>query len=387
VHPSHKTATRFRNIVLALVLMGMLWPSLLMAAPPAAKKTQLQRKRAGIQTRISRVRQKLNQAIVKERRTRTQLGYIEHQQRIARGNLRHTTVLLERKKVEEQRATRALINAKQEFTEAQDDVSGRLVALYERGDQGYFDMLLSSEDFGDLLERSEFAELLMDQDRDALVDLKTRKEKVADYQESVAEKAREVARLRQRAAVQHNLIDNERRDKQEDLTDARGERRRIESELRALERESNAIASMLRAMSSSSAGKSRYNRQYVGGFGGLPVRGRVGSRFGMRFHPILRRSRMHTGVDIAASSGTPIGAAGGGEVIYAGRRGGYGNTVMVDHGRGKVTLYAHMSSIAVRVGQVVTRMQMIGRVGSTGLSTGPHLHYEVRMNGTPVNPL
>ncbi len=387
VHPSHKTVARYRSTIIVLVLVGVLWPSLVMAAPPAAQKTQLQRKRASIQTQISSVRQKLHATLARERNTRAKLKTDEKNLRVARGNLQVTTLLLERKKIEVQRATLALVSAKQQFSLAQDEVSGRLVALYERGEQGYLDLLLSADDFGDMLERMEFAELLMDQDRAALVTLKERRDKVASYQQMLAEKAREVARLRQRAAVQHNLLDIKRRQTQGTLSDVRGERQRIEAELRALERESNAIAAMLRSMQSSSAGKARYNRQYSGGFGGLPVNGRVGSGFGMRYHPILKRNRMHTGVDIGAPSGTPIAAAGAGEVIYAGWRGGYGNTVMIDHGRGRVTLYAHMSAIGVRAGQIVSRGQTIGRVGSTGLSTGPHLHYELRINGTPVNPL
>jgi murein DD-endopeptidase MepM/ murein hydrolase activator NlpD len=96
---------------------------------------------------------------------------------------------------------------------------------------------------------------------------------------------------------------------------------------------------------------------------------------------------MHTGLDIAAPTGTPIASAGGGEVIFAGRKGGYGNAVIIDHGHGKTTLYGHMSRIQVRMGQVVKRGQLVGNVGSTGFSTGPHLHYEVRQNGTPINPL
>ena len=118
-----------------------------------------------------------------------------------------------------------------------------------------------------------------------------------------------------------------------------------------------------------------------------PVSGRVSSGFGMRMHPILRRARMHTGLDMAAASGTPIHAAAGGVVIFAGRFGGYGNCAMIDHGGGTVTLYGHCSSLGCAVGEKVQQGQVIAYVGSTGLSTGPHLHFEVRKNGVPVSPL
>ena len=117
-----------------------------------------------------------------------------------------------------------------------------------------------------------------------------------------------------------------------------------------------------------------------------PVSGRVTSRYGMRRHPILGYRRMHAGLDFKASYGTPIHAASDGVVASAGVKGGYGNTVVIDHGGAVATLYAHMSRIGVSAGEKVVRGQVIGLVGSTGNSTGPHLHFEVRVSGTPVDP-
>lgn len=118
-----------------------------------------------------------------------------------------------------------------------------------------------------------------------------------------------------------------------------------------------------------------------------PVGGSVTSGFGWRTHPISGASKFHAGIDISAGSGTPISAAGSGTVIVASWYGGYGNTVVIDHGGGLTSLYAHQSSLAVSNGQSVSKGQTIGYVGSTGYSTGPHLHFETRENGTPVNPL
>ncbi|TWI05852.1 murein DD-endopeptidase MepM/ murein hydrolase activator NlpD [Luteimonas cucumeris] len=115
---------------------------------------------------------------------------------------------------------------------------------------------------------------------------------------------------------------------------------------------------------------------------------RLTSRFGARRHPVLGSMRMHKGVDYGASTGTPIMAAGDARVQFVGRKGGYGNTVILDHGRGYTTLYGHMSSFAkIRRGQRIAQGTVIGRVGSTGLATGPHLHYEFRVNGVHRNPL
>ncbi|MBP9921091.1 MAG: peptidoglycan DD-metalloendopeptidase family protein [Proteiniclasticum sp.] len=118
-----------------------------------------------------------------------------------------------------------------------------------------------------------------------------------------------------------------------------------------------------------------------------PASGRFTSPFGYRIHPISRTRRMHTGIDIANSSGTNIAASQNGKVISAGYKGTYGNLVVIKHGNGMETAYAHLSRISVSVGDVVTQGQSIGKMGSTGGSTGSHLHFEIRKNGTAVNPM
>jgi murein DD-endopeptidase MepM/ murein hydrolase activator NlpD len=117
-----------------------------------------------------------------------------------------------------------------------------------------------------------------------------------------------------------------------------------------------------------------------------PVAGRVTSTYGRRVDPINGGARDHHGVDIAAPRGTPIGAAAAGTVVFAGRRGGYGNTVIIEQPDGKQTLYAHAEELLVKAGERVNAGQTIATVGSTGRSTGPHLHFEVRENGQPIDP-
>jgi murein DD-endopeptidase MepM/ murein hydrolase activator NlpD len=119
----------------------------------------------------------------------------------------------------------------------------------------------------------------------------------------------------------------------------------------------------------------------------MPVSGRVTSGFGSRFHPILGMTRFHKGVDLRATAGTPITAAADGRVVSAGWHGGYGRQVAIAHSGGIETTYGHMSRIAASAGEIVRQGQVIGYVGSSGLSTGPHLHFEVLKNGRPVNPV
>jgi murein DD-endopeptidase MepM/ murein hydrolase activator NlpD len=173
------------------------------------------------------------------------------------------------------------------------------------------------------------------------------------------------------------------------LKTARAERKATLWRYRMLRLESRSIAAQIRAI----AQGSRFPA--VVGFGGarlpMPVRGWKSSDFGMRFDPFYRVWQLHAGVDIAADGGVPIRAAASGRVFRAGWNGGYGNYTCVYHGfyQGKslATCYAHQSVIGVREGRWVSRGEVIGRVGTTGASTGNHLHFEVRVNGTPVNPL
>jgi murein DD-endopeptidase MepM/ murein hydrolase activator NlpD len=130
----------------------------------------------------------------------------------------------------------------------------------------------------------------------------------------------------------------------------------------------------------------RYSGKWTGDFI-QPVSGHIGSGFGMRNHPIQQVYKMHSGVDIGAPYGTPIHAGGDGLVVLASWNGGYGKAVMIDHGGGVMTLYGHCSSFAVSVGDIVRAGQTIAYVGSTGLSTGPHVHFEVRVDGKPVDPM
>lgn len=119
----------------------------------------------------------------------------------------------------------------------------------------------------------------------------------------------------------------------------------------------------------------------------MPVEGWVTSEFGVRKHPIARRFKMHNGVDIASPTGTPIKAPSGGKIVFAGRSGGYGNTIVIQHGYGIATLYGHLSQVVVKQGEMVKRGDYIANVGTSGYSTGPHLHYEVSVDGIPSDPL
>lgn len=169
---------------------------------------------------------------------------------------------------------------------------------------------------------------------------------------------------------------------QELLAEVQNRKEDFLRELALLQAESSAIGQMLRELQAGQRLAPRRKDTFK-----LPVNAPMSSRFGYRVHPIFGDTRLHTGLDFAAGAGTPIRAAGPGRVVWAGPRGGYGNLVAIDHGNGLATLYAHQSRLDVTVGQKVATGEVVGLVGSTGFSTGPHLHFETRELGTPADPL
>lgn len=197
---------------------------------------------------------------------------------------------------------------------------------------------------------------------------------------AAAEAAREhLAGLRAEQAADRDEVAAEQSTEEHLVAEIRGRLAEYEAELATLQATSSAIGTML--------ANRQAGQQLAGSFVAVrPVPGEITGGFGERLHPILGVVRMHTGVDMRAGYGAPIAAAAAGEVVWAAWRDGYGNTVIIDHGNQYATLYAHQSAVRVAVGQSVQAGQIVGEVGATGLATGPHLHFEVRVLGVPVDP-
>lgn len=261
----------------------------------------------------------------------------------------------------------------------------RLRDTYKQGRDGYMHVLLASRSMHEYMSRSYYVAKIVEADTQLIAAIRADEARLRADRAALERAAAEHKRLARELSEQQSRLTTYADRKRDILADVRSTRKSLEQALDILEEASREITARIRAMQRTPQGRARLLRAWTGRFI-RPVNGPITSGFGMRYHPILRYRRMHTGVDFGASSGTPIRAAADGVVIMASYMRGYGNTVILDHGGGVTTLYAHCSALLVSEGRTVRQGQTIARVGSTGLSTGPHLHFEVRHNGTPVNP-
>ncbi len=255
-------------------------------------------------------------------------------------------------------------------------------------------VLLESENISDFFSRRHQLKLVYQADQKILLKLNTQAKLIDKQKTEVEQQKNEIALIREQLLAQKADYQTQAQSQSELIQRLNSDRLALEAAQNQLERESKNLEVLIQqkvaeARSSEEAQtKTNSRTNIIRGTGVMtyPSDASTSSPFGWRIHPILGYRRFHAGLDFAASYGSKIRAADSGKVIFAGWYGGYGRAVIIDHGNGLTTLYGHTSELYVTEGQAVERGQAIGAVGSTGFSTGPHLHFEVRRNGTPVNP-
>lgn len=280
------------------------------------------------------------------------------------------------------------------ISELEQQIKNRLIDMYKYGVSGEMNLIFASQNISEAVEAVHLLKIINDHDENILSQLKSRYENIElsrhilkEQQELLTQQSKEVEDQRdkyKKTISDTNLfIKNIQREK----ALAEKASREAEEAQRAVGR---TITNLMNRKKAMQAQQKKQSTDYLKGSGTMldwPVRGQVTSKFGNRVHPMFKTKSNHSGIDIAAPSGTPVKAAASGEVLYVGWMRGYGQVIILDHGRNITTVYAHLSSTRVSDGQVIKAGSVIGGVGKTGNATGYHLHFEVRVNGKIQNPL
>lgn len=379
------------------------------SAQQATKKrhVELRNRLHGISGRIRRVRSHVQKAKITEIHISESIETVQARMAVTRKQLQRTNEQLEILDAESERVRMRLEETQKKLAARKNALQQRILANYEHGQRTYLQTLIEAKSLHEMLSRAYFVKIIVHSDSELIAAVRSDIRRIeADRQ-----------LLERQTAQKRSLADQLEAKKQEYTADlarervllhgVKAERIQAEQELDDLESEATAMANRIRELSETlrrqqqeerraAAAAARAGRRHVakptalptvyhGGFI-RPCLGPLTSGFGMRFHPILHRTRMHAGVDFGGGFGAPIRAAGRGIVILSAYNRGYGNCIIIDHGGGVTTLYGHCSERLVNAGDTVRQGQLIGKVGASGLATGPHLHFEVRRNGTPVAP-
>lgn len=273
-----------------------------------------------------------------------------------------------------------LATVEQEMAVQNDELQKRLRAMYKNGDVGMVQILLGSEDITDFMSNMDMVQKIFDNDVEILKIMEDQHKQIATQKRTLETLQAQLVSEREQEANKQASLQASRGEVANLRAEVASDNKALEKEIDALNAEANRIKEEIRRLQG--------NHAYTGGIFEWPSASstRVTSEFGMRLHPVLKVNKLHTGMDIGAAAGTKVLAANNGTVIKAGWNNSYGNLVMIDHGGGIVTLYAHNSKLLVSTGDVVAKGQDIALVGSTGVSTGPHIHFEVRVDGEYQNP-
>lgn len=263
--------------------------------------------------------------------------------------------------------------------------SKRLRDIYINGQINYLDVLLGAKDFSDFSSRMFLLQKIISSDIDMLEQLKKDEAEITERQAKLDAEMKEIKTTQVALEAKTARVNKLKEQRSYMLYKAQEEEQQSQEEYERLLVVSENIAAMLRNMESNGMTASG-NRGGTGRFI-WPCSGQITSYYGWRTHPVFGTTKYHSGMDIAVDYGTPILAADSGTVVYSGWLGGYGYAVMIDHGSGLVTLYGHNQGLNVYEGQYVSKGTCIAYAGSTGYSTGPHCHFEVRLHGEVTEPL
>lgn len=352
---------------------------------------------------LSNIQQQMTNEANKKSEAEKTIGTVYEQLHAIQRDLDTATAELKQVQAERIQLDKDITKTEAELKEAQARLQSREKVFYKRvrdiyinGRLSYLDVVVGSKDFSDFANRMEMLKRILQSDMDLINTIKTEREDIASKKAKLEEDRAKVLELEKVAQEKQNLINQKKAERQAVLERAMNDRDTAERAYNELMASSASITAMLQQRAAERAAAASAASQgggggatWVQGTGQLsaPVNAPITSNFGWRIHPIYGTRRLHAGTDFGVDEGTPVHAADGGVVVEAGWVSGYGYTVIIDHGNGMSTLYAHNSDVAVSPGQTVSKGQVVSYSGNTGGSTGPHLHFEVRINGEPTDPM
>ena len=345
---------------------------------------ELQEKQNGINTQIKEKSEELTDVQSKLSEALQQIEQLT--QKIDEYELEFQKLTNETAKLGEsiEELEKKLEEAEKRYEEERAIVEKRLLVIYESGETHYLDLLLNTKSLSEFISTYFYLSEIIKNDTDVLNDMERERESIERDKESLIKQKEKLKETKDNKEKAYIVLENTKIVKNNYKKQLTDEEKVLQDEIEKYENELKLVQAEILLKATGELGE-----EYQGGIMAWPVPGytRLTSEFGMRLHPILYVYKLHTGIDIGAPERANFIAASDGVVISAEYNYSYGNMVIIDHGGGITTLYAHGSQILVQVGQTVKRGTPVLKVGSTGYSTGPHAHFEVRIDGQPVQPL
>lgn len=344
------------------------------------QKEQNQEKQEQAEKELEYVKEELSEGLVK-------IQELDDKIKEAEKEIEKMSVKLEALEANVNETTKELEKVQKSYEENQALMEERLVVMYECGDVSYLDLLLHSSNLVEFLSNYYVIEEIIKSDSELLESIEQEKEEIETKKNQLEKEKADLKILKVRQEQTKIIMQNNKTIQQNEIDKLTDSEKELQQKIQQYKDEDARIESLIQAASNDY----EYSGEFTGGVMAWPVAKSgtyITSNYGTREHPIQGITKFHTGIDIGnAGFGAPVIAAADGVVSMASYYGGYGNCVMINHGNGISTLYGHGQKILTTVGATVKKGDLIMEVGSTGVSTGPHLHFEVRINGSHVNPL
>ena len=369
-----KRKSRFAMIVAILLMLTFAVETSLASAATLSQ----------IRNNIKNKQQELNESKAKEKSLGDQVNSLEQQINSKQSDIDELEASISEAQAKLETLEEELAAAEEKVNTQNENLNARLRNMYKNGSVGFIDVLMDSGSFSEFLNNLSLVEKVYTSDQDVLEELQKAYDEIDAKKKEIETLQAELSESKATMEEQQSSLEADKASVEKKKSEIAADSAETQRELDKLEADAQALTSSIRNSGSSSS-SSKYN----GGIMAWPVPSchTVSSGYGGRIHPTTGKYKFHGGLDIPGSYGSAIVAANSGKVIWAGNRGdSYGNYVIIDHGGGVSTLYGHSSKVLVSTGQSVSRGQRIANVGSTGRSTGPHCHFEVRINGSRVNP-